>query len=463
MRACPPLILTFAILLGLSSPGVAGVPATASDPGAVALADSIRYSIKIANDNLLGTTITNYGFLGNNFLSRSPSLEYPLGSGWEHLVRGGLWVGAQAVDDAGAFTGVTTACLDGPAGTSAQYTTEFTPACLQIRERSTLGNSPFYDHDAVSEQDLIGFFSDLPARSFSPENHRPLNLLVRQEVHAWSWGGLEHSVFLRYVIRNQGTAALTDLWAGLYTELASGSRADYAVWPPSTSGSTTGSWYRKKWIQYDASLRLFREHYCYAQPVPGGCNLGHVPVWVGVELLGVSPGSLADAGKHVTLAAWDYAPGSPLRDQDVERYAIMSAGTIQDLSAVNLQPSTGDSNELLAAGPFPSVAAGDSVIVDFALVGGAEIADLQGHARLAQEFYDSGFDIAVPVEASLVSADAEPGLVRLRWYTTQAAAGRWTVARAGDDAAWRPLGARVTLLHDPEWASVERVLSAAVD
>jgi len=207
-------------------------------------------------------------------------------------------------------------------------------------------------------------------------------------------------------------------------------------WPPSSSDpSGEGSWFRKAWIQYDDSLRLFREHYCFNLPVPGGCNLSHVPVWVGVKLLGVSPGSMADADKHVTLSAWSWDPHSPLRDQDVERYAIMSAGTIRDLSAVDLQPSTGDPVELLAAGPFASIAPGDSVIVAFALVGGAEIADLQGHARLAQQLYDSGFDITVPVEASLVSADAEPGLVRLRWYTTQAAGGRWIVVRTEADAA----------------------------
>jgi len=45
---------------------------------------------------------------------------------------------------------------------------------------------------------------------------------VRQEVYGWSYAGLEHSAFLRYVIRNQGSAALTNLWAGFYTELASG-------------------------------------------------------------------------------------------------------------------------------------------------------------------------------------------------------------------------------------------------
>ena len=51
------------------------------------------YKVKISNNNLVGITVSNYGFFGNNFVSRSPSFEYPLGSGFEHMVRGGLWIG----------------------------------------------------------------------------------------------------------------------------------------------------------------------------------------------------------------------------------------------------------------------------------------------------------------------------------------------------------------------------------
>ena len=438
-------ILCLALLPGTPHATFAAVPKPASGPVTTPLADSSMYDVKIHDGNLLGLTTTNYGFLGNNFYRRSASLEYPLGSGYEHLVRGGLWVGAQAVDSVGAFTGVTTACLDESPGPDPQYATEFTPADPLVLARSNLVSNPYYDPQARSELDFISSFGDLPARNVSGSDpSRPLNILVRQEVYGWSFGGLEHSVFLRYVIRNQGSAALTNLWAGLYTQLASGCKKCYVNWPPSSSDpSGLGGWFMKAWIQYDESLRLFREHYCFNLPVPGGCNLGHVPVWVGVKLLGVSPGSLADADKHVTLAAWAWSPGNPLRDEDVERYALMSPDSsfhIADLSAADLQPVTGDPVELLAAGPFASIVPGDSVIVDFALVGGAEIADLQGHASLAQQFYDSGFDISVPVEASLVSADIEPGLVRLRWFTTQAASGHWTVTRAGEDAAWRPLG-----------------------
>jgi hypothetical protein len=438
MRPRLPLILAFTIVLGALPAIAAEAPPPASVQGAAAL-----YATRSHTGTLVGVTITNYGFLGNNFFyRREPSLEYPRGSGYEHLARAGLWIGARAVDGVGAFTGVTTACLDGSQGPLPLYATEFTPTDLPILVRSSVLGSPYYSPQARSELDFIGSFGDVPARNVSGSDpSRPLNLLVRQEVYGWSFGDLQHSVFLRYVIRNQGNAALTNLWAGLYTEFASGCKKCYVNWPPGASDpSGEGSWYRKAWVQYDDSQRLLREHYCSSLPVPDGCNLGHVPAWMGIKLLGVSPGSLADADKHVTLAAWLWGPNNTLRDEDVERYAIMSAGTIQDLSAPDLQPVTGDPVELLAAGPFASVAPGDSVIVDFALVGGAEITDIQGHANLAQQFYDSGFDVAVPVEASLVSADAAPGLVRLRWYTTQAASGRWTVARAGEDAVWRPLG-----------------------
>src|SRR5262245_55537954 len=37
-------------------------------------AQEVRYQAKITNANRVGLTVTNYGFLGNNFTSRSPSL-----------------------------------------------------------------------------------------------------------------------------------------------------------------------------------------------------------------------------------------------------------------------------------------------------------------------------------------------------------------------------------------------------
>src|SRR5262249_18476839 len=154
-------------------------------------------------------------------------------------------------------------------------------------------------------------------------------------------------LLVRFVIHNVGTAPLTDAWVGLYTELASGDKSLYSCWPPIPACGSTGGWYSKKWVVYEDSVLLEREHYCANQPVPAGCNQQLVPPWLGVQLLGTGAGSLAP-GLHVTFAAWPYGPSDPARDTDVERYAILSAGTNTDLSDPSLMPGTGDPVELLA-------------------------------------------------------------------------------------------------------------------
>jgi hypothetical protein len=379
--------------------------------------DSIRFALRVTDSNLIGATITNYGFVGNNFVSRAPSLEYPLGSGFEHMVRGGLWVGGIAIDDLGAFTGVVTSAVDGAHGSSSANATEFTPAGLEIGVRSTLPNNRFFNPNAVSEQDYLSTYSDFPAKraSGTGENHRPMGLLVRQENYAWSFSDFAHILFFRYVITNTG-APLANVHVGFYAEFASGPKNLYSTWPPSSSGSALGGWYGRKWIEYDDSLRLLREHYCRTLPIPGGCDLGIVPYWIGLKLLGVTPGDVSDTlDKRVTLAAWDWTPGSPLRDEDVERYEIMSAGTIQDLSEADLLPQTGDPVTLLAVGPFRQIDPGDSITVGFALVGGAEIEDIQRHARFAQNAYDRNYIVPVPPFSPRLKVVARGNALDLYW------------------------------------------------
>lgn len=404
---------------------LAGAPAGAVDRAptpppfraADVLADSIRFALRVSDNNLVGATITNYGFVGNNFVSRSPSLEYPLGTGFEHLVRGGLWVGGRAIDDLGAFTGVVTAAVDGSQGSGSANATEFTPAGLEIAVRSTLPNDRFFSPIAVSEQDYISEYSDSPAKRAdgTGEDHRPMGLLVRQENYSWSFSDFAHVLFFHYVITNTGPP-LQNVYVGFYTEFASGPKNQYFTWPPSSSGSVLGSWYNRKWIQYDDSLRLFREHYCRQLPVPDGCDLGIVPYWIGVKLLGVTPGDVADTlDKRMTLAAWDYAPGSSLRDEDLERYAIMSADSIQNLSPEDLQPQTGDPVSVLAVGPFAQIDPGDSITVDFAIVGGADVPAIQRHARFAQNAYDRDYIVPVPPFSPQIRVVARGNALDVYW------------------------------------------------
>src|SRR5262252_2731301 len=92
----------------------------------------------------MSMNITNYGFIGNNFAGRTPSMEYPVGTGHEHLVRGGLWVGALAADQNGAFTGVTIGTKDGTVSQLATSATEFSPEGDHIDVRSSLPNNRRY-------------------------------------------------------------------------------------------------------------------------------------------------------------------------------------------------------------------------------------------------------------------------------------------------------------------------------
>lgn len=374
-------------------------------------ASAQTYLLRVADGNQSGLTTTNYGYFGNRFLNPSPSLEYPLGSGYEHLVHGGVWIGARAVDEVGSFTGVVTAALDATVGGNPAPQTEFTPRG-SIEVRSLAPASPYYSSEAVSDLDLLSTYDDLVPRSTpgSTEPHRPMGVSVRQHVYQWASDGLESMVFVRLIVSNAGDAPLSDVWVGLYTELASGSKNAYSCWPPSTSCGP-GSWYRKKWISFDAPSRLLREHYCAALPVPGGCNLAAVPPWMGLQLL-TPPG----AGQTFTVAAWPWGPSDPLRDQDVERHGLMSAGTIADFALPELSPQSGDPVEMIALGPFGSVSPGDSVEVSFAFIGAADEASLSQLATLAQQVHDLGYrDPTTPALVALISAAASQERVTLTW------------------------------------------------
>jgi hypothetical protein len=269
-------VLSCAILAAVA-PAARAQGADHRDDGAIparaatTTADSIRYAVKITDNNQFAITVTNYGFIGNNFVSRSSSLEYPAGSGYEHAVRAGLWFGARAIDDNGAFTGVVTGAVDGGQGTGSQSATEFTPAGLEIGIDSALPNSKYYNPNAVSEEDLTASFSDRPAKrsANNAEDHRPMGILVKQQNYMWSFSDYQHLVIFHYTIKNLGPP-LANAYVGLYSEYASGSKNAYSSWPPSSSAGP-GGWFNKKWIEYDNPLRLFREHFCFYGPIPSGC------------------------------------------------------------------------------------------------------------------------------------------------------------------------------------------------
>src|SRR6185503_8550966 len=276
IRSSTRLFAVFAVIAMLSLDAGSG-------PG---LSAQASYSQRVLSGNSVGLTVSNFGFFGNNFTSRNPSMEYPYGTGYEHLVHGGLWIGASALDDAGAFLGVTTGCLDISQGIAPQGATEFTPVRTGVTIRSSSIASPFYSPDAVSQMDALSWYGDGTVRQASgnPELHRPLKIEVRQECYLWAIAEYQHVLFVRYFIRNLGPP-LANVWVGHYSEFASGPKNDYSSWPPSPGGSVHGGWYFKKLLAYDSSLRLLREHRCDGYPIPSGCHFEVTPYWAGIQLL----------------------------------------------------------------------------------------------------------------------------------------------------------------------------------
>ncbi|MBI5168547.1 MAG: hypothetical protein HZA61_03570 [Candidatus Eisenbacteria bacterium] len=403
-----------ALVLGMClsvSPVFAAVDADHFAPGAhpvisQSAQDAVNYDLRVMGQNRLGISITNYGFIGNNFTTRSASMEYPFGSGYEHLVRGGLWVGALAVDDNGGFTGVTTSAVDGSQGSASADATEFTPVTPKVSVRSTLPNSRYYHPDAVSELDYSATFWDGVAKRAlgNNEDHRPMKIQVKQENYAWSFSDYGNFVIFHYTIYNVGPP-LRNVWVGMYDELQSGNKSAYNCWPPSSGCSSIGGWFGKKQVGYTDSLRLFNEFYCQNTL---SCRNELAPPMAGVLMLGVRPGTLADTvaeRKQVSLSVWSYAPGNAARDEDVEKYQLMSTGAISPLSPLpdSLKPENGgDPVFLLSAGPFAEFAAGDSIQVDFAYVGSTgantaeKLAALRRYARFAQRAYDRNYKVPVP-------------------------------------------------------------------
>jgi hypothetical protein len=427
----PPFARVFAVSVGLPVPApafaclailalaVATAPARAQEP--------VRYQAKITDANRVGLTVTNYGFLGNNFTSRSPSFEYPLGEGLEHMSRAGLWIGGLAITDTGEALRVSQAVVDNAQGSNQISGTEFTPLPGPMIERSRLVTSPFFSRDAVSDQDFVGSFTDRPARpgtTFSGEDHVPLGVKVRLSSYGFGLEAAADFVVLHFEITNDGPP-LRDVWVGLYTQLVSGDKDAYPTWPPSGS-APAGSWYYKKWMTWVDSLSMVAEHYC-VQAVVGKdglpdsttCNFAAAPAWAASQLLGVRAGPtlVPDPSALMThVRFWNYEPGDTTRDQDAERYALMARPGVDDPRPLwpgmgtNLSPI-----EMITVGPFPEIPPDSTITVDFALVGGRTYDDLAAHAAFARYAFEQDYRLPSPPPSPRLHVRARDEALELLW------------------------------------------------
>jgi hypothetical protein len=382
------------------------------------------YQLRVTDQNRVGLSVTNYGFFGNNFVSRAPSCEYPLGLGFEHMSRAGLWVGALAITDSGEVRRVTTGAMDNYQGSNQVRDTEWSPLPGGIAIRSDLANSRYYSPDAVSEQDLVAAYRDRPARGpqgADAEDHVPLGVRISQSVYSFGIEPASHFVILHLTLVNEGPL-LRDAYAGLYTQLVSGDKNLYSVWPPSAT-SGPGSWYYRHYADYVDSLRLVREHYCDGVPPASGdpeecLNFSRAPYWAGVKLLGARSHSAAlDSATLARGSArfrlWNWDPSDTTRDTDAERFALMA----QPGADPPHIPRTEQFSpiELLSFGPIELLPPGDSLSVDFAFVFGSTQAALEENARFAQFAFDLEYRLPKPPPSPRLHLRPAENRVTLLW------------------------------------------------
>jgi hypothetical protein len=166
---------------------------------------------------------------------------------------------------------------------------------------------------------------------------------------AWSVAGERKYIIIEYTIKNVGTSALSNVYAGYYSD-----------WDVGANGAQNKG-------SVDKTLRL---GYVWKDIVNG--------LYGGVKLL------TKDGFNHYAMdnGATDGSIAVYTSYSTVEKYTSLS--TPRDVSGGT---AGGDVSQVVSTGPL-TINAGDSVIVAFALLAGDDLTDLKKTAGVAQVRYD---------------------------------------------------------------------------
>ncbi|MBI5463394.1 MAG: hypothetical protein HY966_00395, partial [Ignavibacteriales bacterium] len=333
-----------------------------------------NYTTYYTNAGKIGLTITNFGTIGTRNASwpNQPSCEYPLGSRIEHIVQGGLWVGARPRKPypGSPAAVVSTGFYRGSSDDIPEYTTE---VGARMTQRSLLSGSHDYNDYSISHQDFIADYTDrntrVPTTGDTIVNHYPIGVTVHQESYAWNFPFADAYAILSYTIRNVNVDTLDDVYVGLCAENTV--RNTNYVRPGATG------YFNYSGIGYDSLARMM---YAYeANPSPG-----NVPAdsYIGEALLGTTPfpdtvANLSSLLSNTYYNIWRYSSGLsdliyPATDYDANnpynsRYTRMTRSNPASTIAA-LRNSPGNYITMLSVGPWRSLAPGDSIQVVFAVV-----------------------------------------------------------------------------------------------
>lgn len=315
----------------------------------------------------IGITVTNFGTIGHGFgkWPQQPSLEYPIGSGIEHLFDGGLWIGGYLSNDengsgrSGPF--VTTGAVDASSVSNRGGGFEYTnSASSTVKERSSLIDSKFFSPTAISHQDLNMNFTDSNRTLSNGElivDHVPLGLVINQQCYAWNYPFADFFVIFNYWIKNTSNKYIDSVYVGLWN--------DTVVRNTNITSPRTGApFYNKGGNGYNDSLKI-----AYEFDATG--DVGFTDSYIGIQFLGSS--ILQDKAQFLT---WQFRNTTDAKyfapQNDVQRYKKMtgyySEGIVFNEAIANDIKAASNRSMLITAGPYTSIAPGDSINVVFAYV-----------------------------------------------------------------------------------------------
>lgn len=187
-----------------------------------------KVQLKATHIGNIGISFQNNGVIGNAFgpafQAGSPSLEYPIGSGIEHLFEAGLWIGGTVNFDKRVSTSAAGEDSNGYGAGDPNYEFTVDSTNTTITERSSLTTSPFASPLAISHQDLLMSFTDqntkIPYSNVNISNHtKPLGLKVDLQTYAWSFTFTDYFVILNYTIKNVSQDTIKGVYTGIWEDL----------------------------------------------------------------------------------------------------------------------------------------------------------------------------------------------------------------------------------------------------
>ncbi len=377
----------------------------------------------VTNAGELQVNVTNFGLIGSQFTIPSsycnaPSAQWPAGSGDEYLWAAGLWIG-------GLIQGT-------PRVTTGQFESEFRPGpdiedtmyeAVDGENLRPPGNAGIrgrrqYEHGedddgdgAVDEDRLNGYDDDVDGlvdedfaqignqmfvctmydnsaltRELYPD-HRPMDLRIVQKTFNWAKTGADDFVAFEYQITNIGSQTIEDVYLGFMADCDIGPRIRSDASIDDLAGSYEG-FVRSSNGMFNPVLLGYMYDGAIDDPLPG---------YFGVAIIDhprdrkeiVAPKWVTLRGFQIFSVTRPYDQGGfPTNDE--ERYDALS----QDSRDPDVLPEhANDYRFLISAGPFDSLAPGETFTFQVALVVGDGFDDLLANtAEVGQILFGSWVD-----------------------------------------------------------------------